>query len=227
MPSGIPLLSLRWQPRHFFKRRFVPGKRRRGYRRRGPRRRRRFIRLQPRRLRIGFQQPRRAAGIISLQLADTYSSLVRPIPWRKSSFGTHILASGIRSVRNGSNRLRCSLPQFPLDRRRRNPNRSTISSPRRRRPSRSTSPEPAPAVVVEEQPVYVAAAPPPPPWPGIHPHGPRPELFLRVRGYWNWEGVQWAWVPGYWEYSPPGHIYIEPTYVMVGGRLGVPARLLA
>ena len=56
------------------------------------------------------------------------------------------------------------------------------------------APAPQP-VVVEEQPLFVPGAPPPPQQEFI-PMAPGPNYYW-VRGYWNWGGYQWQWVPGY------------------------------
>lgn len=50
--------------------------------------------------------------------------------------------------------------------------------------------------------VYVQTRPPPPP--RYVPPPPRPTpLAIWIAGYWNWTGVQFVWVDGRWDPSPP------------------------
>jgi hypothetical protein len=36
--------------------------------------------------------------------------------------------------------------------------------------------------------------------------------FIWVRGYWDWRGDQWAWVPGHYERERAGYVYREPRW---------------
>jgi len=71
-------------------------------------------------------------------------------------------------------------------------------------------------VVVDDQPVFVPGSPPPPQQEFV-PMAPGPTTIGCVA-----TGTGPAFggelVPGYWEYSAPGHMYIEPTYIIVNGR---------
>jgi hypothetical protein len=53
---------------------------------------------------------------------------------------------------------------------------------------------PQPTVVVQDDAIFVPNAPPPPQQEFI-PMAPGPNHYW-VRGYWNWDGYQWAWIPG-------------------------------
>lgn len=49
--------------------------------------------------------------------------------------------------------------------------------------------------------VYVSTAPPPPRSVIIP---PRPSaVSVWISGYWNWTGVEFVWVDGHWDRSPP------------------------
>src|SRR5579871_1343005 len=59
---------------------------------------------------------------------------------------------------------------------------------------------PPPAPLVEERP------------PPTHP------LAVWIAGYWHWTGIQYAWIPGHWEATPPaGATWRAPRYVKTEG----------
>jgi hypothetical protein len=72
---------------------------------------------------------------------------------------------------------------------------------------------------------------PPPTAPhGILVSGPPPALIREERspgpappatwvgGYWHWTGLQYAWIPGHWEATPPlGTAWRPPSYVQNNG----------
>lgn len=44
--------------------------------------------------------------------------------------------------------------------------------------------------------------------------GPRPDRFsIWIRGFWDWQGDQWIWVPGHWDRPRDRHVrWIVPRY---------------
>lgn len=75
--------------------------------------------------------------------------------------------------------------------------------------------------------VVTASAPPPR---GILVSGPPPAVIREERpvppaphaswvaGYWHWTGLQYAWIPGHWEATPPlGASWRAPAYVQNNG----------
>ena len=72
----------------------------------------------------------------------------------------------------------------------------------------TTNPPPARSVVVTgPPPAPLAENPPAPPDPGA----------VWVNGYWHWNGVQYAWIPGRWQAPPPGSRWYGPRYSQQGG----------
>ena len=72
----------------------------------------------------------------------------------------------------------------------------------------TTNPPPARSVVV--------TGPPPAPLADNQPAPPAPSAVC-VPGYWHWTGMQYAWIPGRWEASPPGAAWYAPRYSEQGG----------
>jgi hypothetical protein len=63
----------------------------------------------------------------------------------------------------------------------------------------------------------VVSGPPPAPINEERPVAPGPSAVW-ITGYWHWTGIQYAWIPGHWEASPPaGATWHEPRYVRAGG----------
>jgi hypothetical protein len=71
--------------------------------------------------------------------------------------------------------------------------------------------------------VAAATAPPtrvivvsgPPPAPLAEELTPQPQpASVWIAGYWHWNGIQYAWIPGHWEAKPrAGAIWRPPRYV--------------
>ncbi len=39
-----------------------------------------------------------------------------------------------------------------------------------------------------------------------------------IQGYYDWNGVQYVWIPAYWAYPPPGyHVFVRAEWVYRGG----------
>lgn len=73
----------------------------------------------------------------------------------------------------------------------------------------TASPPPARAILVSGPPPAVIREDRPPP-PVAH--------ATWVAGYWHWTGLQYAWIPGHWDASPPpGAVWRGPTYVQNNG----------
>ncbi len=78
---------------------------------------------------------------------------------------------------------------------------------------------PAPVQVVGHEPAYgpwTYQSPPPPrvEYRGVAP-GP---TYVWIDGYWNWGGVRFQWVPGYWVAPPPGRVWVAPVWRRDGER---------
>jgi hypothetical protein len=65
---------------------------------------------------------------------------------------------------------------------------------------------------------------PPAPLVEERPPQPRPATVW-IAGYWHWNGIQYAWIPGHWEASPhvgatwraPRYVKVESSYVYEPG----------
>lgn len=44
--------------------------------------------------------------------------------------------------------------------------------------------------------------------------GPRPDRYsIWIRGFWDWQGDQWIWIPGHWDRPRERHVrWIAPRY---------------
>jgi hypothetical protein len=67
------------------------------------------------------------------------------------------------------------------------------------------------------RPIAVVPAYPMPPGPDVAPPPPSPDTVW-VPGYYEWNGVQYVWVGGYWAVPPPGfHVFVQGGWVLSGG----------
>lgn len=58
---------------------------------------------------------------------------------------------------------------------------------------------------------------PPPPLVEYQGLAPGP-AYVWIDGYWNWGGVRFQWVPGYWVAPPPGRVWVAPVWRRDGER---------
>lgn len=58
---------------------------------------------------------------------------------------------------------------------------------------------------------------PPPPQVEYRGLAPGP-TSIWIDGYWNWGGVRFQWVPGYWVAPPPGRVWVPPVWHRDGDR---------
>ncbi len=63
----------------------------------------------------------------------------------------------------------------------------------------------------------VVAGPPPAPIHEVRPPPGAPNATW-VAGYWHWNGVTYAWIPGHWESAPPGERWYGPHYLRAHGH---------
>jgi hypothetical protein len=65
-----------------------------------------------------------------------------------------------------------------------------------------------------------------PPAPLVEERTPQPRpSTVWIAGYWHWNGLQYAWIPGHWEASPhvgaswraPRYVKVESSYVYEPG----------
>jgi hypothetical protein len=71
------------------------------------------------------------------------------------------------------------------------------------------------SATVVAQPGLVYQAPPPPRSVYVQP-APYPGAVW-VEGHWEWNGVQYVWVDGFWTEPRPGYVYVQPRWERRGG----------
>ncbi len=70
--------------------------------------------------------------------------------------------------------------------------------------------------VATESPVEPRGVPVSRPPPAMRAEAPRPPppsaASVWIDGYWHWNGMQYAWIPGHWENASPGTTWAAPRY---------------